>query len=534
MPAADKIDSNVTSLLVSLETSPGVLAGSPTWEELEPNSYSDFGGDIKTVARNPINKTRQRKKGVVVDKDASFGFPCDVTPTNQATLLPGVLFADYRRKAEYGVSSGNFSSVATADDSYNAVSGLDVFRANDLMLASGFSDTANNGLKTVVSAASGKIVVSQNLVDDLTPAAGEGSLVQVGHQFASATVNIVASGSSVFPYLSRASGTKDFTQFGLVPGEWVFIGGDSAGLKFVTAANNGWARVRSVAADRITFDKTANTMVSETGTGLTVQIFFGRVLKNEKTSATIVQKTFQFERQLGAPDTGAPSDIQAEYVLGGLLNEWKLNCNMADKLTCEYTGIGTDTDVRDGTTGPKSEDGGATIVAISEEDAFNTSSDVSRFKVCQVSSTNSNPAAFFSFTENVELSVNNNAKMNKAVSVLGSFAITAGTFAVMASTRAYFSSIEAISAVENNVDITMDIHFAKSVSKPSLGSVAVGRGISIDVPLASVADGRPDVAQDTAIMQPMTFEAATASKIDSTLDHTLLMVFWDYLPAAAL
>ncbi len=508
MAQVNKIDSNVTGLRYSEETSIGVADGAAVWRPLEPNSYADFGQEVTTVPRAPIVDDRQRKKGVLTDVDASGGFNTDVTQENLPDLLQGFLFADLRTKDE-------ITAIAVVDgtgDDYEPVSGGDGYVADDLLFAQGFDDAANNGLKVVSGVpAAASIPVTTSLT---TAAAQDGTVRRVGFEFAAGDLEIDATGT--LPKLTTT--VKDLTELGLIPGEYVFIGGDAALNQFATAANNVFARVLSVATNEAILDKADDTLVTDTGAAKELRLFFApRVLKNE-TGSLIKRRTYQLERTLGAPDDSLPAEIQAEYLVGAVPATFALNIATADKLTADLTFISTDEETIDGPTSLKA----GTRPLIVESDAFNTSSDFSRIKLSIVDKTDENPTALFAFVQELTLNLDNSVSMNKAVGTLGAFDATAGAFVISGSLTVYFSNVSQIAAIRANDDITLDLHMVRS-----------NKGISIDMPLLMLGDGRPAVEADAPITAPLTFDAAKGSKVDSTLDHTLLMSWYDFLPTLA-
>ncbi len=509
--SATKQDSNVTGLRFAEEASIAVLPGSPIWYPLEPNGYNDFGGQLKLLSRNPINPSRQRKKGVITDLDASGGFGQDLTQNNLTRLLQGFLFADLREKATNIPMNGVaivFSSVVASTKTYTLASGTvgSSFALNSLVFFSGFSNSGNNGLKRVTAVTATTVVVAETCVDAATPPA-TAKIQRVGQQFATATADMVVSGS--YPRLTRASGAVDWTSFGLIPGEWVFIGGDSAGLKFVTAANNGFARVRAVGAAYVEFDKSATTLVAETGTALTVQMFFGNVLKNEDDPDLIVRRTYNLERTLGEDDDGTMS----EYLVGAVPNELSLQIRQADKITMDLSFVATDHEQYDGSVDVKT----GSRPDLVDAPAFNTSSDFSRIKLHTITAGNTNPNPLFAYLTELTLTVNNNVKPNKAIAVLGAFEVSAGSFVVSGSVTAYFAAIAAVQAVRNNNDVTLDFAIVKN-----------NAGLVFDLPLIGLGDGRLKVEQDQPITLPLTTDAAEGSQ-----GHTLLVNEFPYLPTLA-
>jgi len=519
MTAVTKIDSNSTGLRYSEEASLGVLAGSPVWTPLEPNSYDSFGAEIQTVARRPINDSRQLKKGVVTDKDASGGFETDLTQTNMQDMLQGFFFADFRRKGEETPTD------ATATTDLFDVADTTGFFVDSLINARGFVDAANNVTAEPVTAVVSNTTVAvtgATLVTETPPADAE--LVVVGHQFSpndATAFFITVSGS--LPTLT--TDLVDFTTLGLVEGEWIYIGGDVADSSFFNSENNGFKRIRDITATVLTFDKSDSAMVADDGSDsgsagnfdLTIPMYFGRVLKNEAASL-ITRRSYNFERSLGAPDDASSSDIQAEYMEGMVPGEFSINLPTADKVMCNLSFMGTDSSTIDGPTSLAS----GTRPSIEEADAFNTSSDFTRIHLATVTDGDEAPAALFAFAQEIEITINNNLTPNKAVGTLGSFEVTAGSFEVSGSITAYFADVAAVESVQANSTITLDFALVKA-----------NAGIVMDLPVITLGDGRPNVELDAPITLPLTMAAATGAIYDEDMDYTAMMIFFDYLPDAA-
>ncbi len=160
---------------------------------------------------------------------------------------------------------------------------------------------------------------------------------------------------------------------------------------------------------------------------------------------------------------------------------------------------------------------GVVRVGADSGDAFNTSSDFSRIRMARVVTGNAFPDPLFIHSESITLSIKNNCKPNNALGVLGAFEITAGTFEVGGSITAYFSDVAAVQAVRDNADVTLDMCLVKQ-----------NAGFSLDLPLIALGNGQAAVVQDEAIKIPLDSPAATGASIDSTLDHTAMLVIYDY------
>lgn len=606
------IPSNSTELRWHEETSFGVADGSAIWRKLEPNSYGDFGGEVATVARSPIDVARQRQKGVVTDVTAQGSFNVDLTQESLPELAEGFFMADLYRKNEmscatvsgtntfevasteylisltqadivfdsaadidagtevftensHGLQTGDGpfqfttsntlpSGLALATDYYiirvdantlklatsraNALAGTNLliastgtgnqtmsdvpgstmrishYKAGDLLFAQGFEDDANNGLHSVSSVTPTTVVVSSTLVNATTQT---GTLRHVGYQFATADATIVVSGT--WPQLVCT--TKDLTELRLQAGEWVYIGdGSNAAYSFNAATENGWCRIRTApTATVLEFDKASATMAANAGTGKTIRIFFAsRVAKNEAALADQVIRTYQLERQLGAPDTDEPSEAQAEYLVGAFPATLQINIPTAEKLTADLSFQCKDQETKTADEGLKA----GTRPDLTRSEALNSSSNVKRLRLYQLAEGSEYPTALFTYMREMNLTLDNQPQMSKAVGVTGSFDVVPGELMVSGSGQAYFENVDQFDAVRDNASCTLDFIAVKA-----------NQAFNLDLPLVTLKDGRANVEKDNSIFTAVGIEAASGELWNEEMNYTILMGWWDYVPDVA-
>ena len=520
MALNSKIDSNITGLRYAKEASIKTLpaAASQVWYGVEPNSYDAFGAEISTVARVPIAADRQRKKGAVVDLDASGSFNTDITQAGIQGLVEGFLFANVKDKARLVKTTlASISAIDPSNVAYDAIESDSTgdFIVGHILNLDGFSESGNNGVFVLTAKSATELRVANNSLQAETSVPVGASITTVGFRFASAGISIVAP-SGALPSLRNSA--VDLTTLDIVPGEFIYIGGDTDATKFGTVGNNGWARVSRVTANDIFLDKTQDTMVADAGTAKTIEIYWGRTLKNEAVETNQIRHLFQFQRSLGASDTTQKSQIQSDYLVGAVANEMTIRFDEAEKVTVDLGFVAADYETRSGMTGLKSKATSVKEQNFDTGDAYNTTSDFKFLRLSKVDSTKSNLDKLFDFFNNFTIVITNNITANKGIGVLGAFDLTAGSFDVSGDMEAYFSDVVATESIRNYDSLTFGFVLAKG-----------NKGLAVDLPYIAIGDGRLGIEKDDAIKIPLTNSAFA----DPTFDHTVLMSFFDYLPNAA-
>lgn len=483
------------------------------WYPLDPNEFDDFGGEVTTLARNPLSASRQRQKGVVTDLEASGGFNQDITQDGLTRLLQGFFFADTRERSNTDPLNGATaqkvvlaSTVATGSRINLGTGGGAKMKVGYLLKMSGMANSENNRSDMQITAISGdELTVSGTLVNETAPAGSR--LEVIGYKFGSGVAGIVFTGGEVLT-LTRSSGS--FITDGFMVGEWIFIGGDSAGVRF---ANNqpGYARVEAVAAGALTLREPTWVPTTDTGSGKTIEVYTGIFLRNEKDLNLIKRRSYQLERTLGNDADG----VQSEVLIGAVANELSINLETADKMMADLSFVAMTNELRTGAQGLKAGNRDAVLL---DQDAYNTSSDVYQLRLFVVDPAKATPKSLYAKVLSGNVTVNNNASGLKAIGTLGSFDINVGDFEVGGELEAYFSTVAAVAAIKNQADVGFNMICAKD-----------NAGFVYDIPLLALGGGRVEVEKD----EPIKLSLET-SGAENKMGFTLGATFFAYLPNVAM
>ncbi len=492
-----RVLTNNISLAYSIEATFGVLNPSGEWKLLEPNDISTFGATITTVSRNPISKTRQRRKGTVTDLDSAAEFEHDLTKEVFIDFAEGFVFANFQ-----GDQLAGRPTEVTATQ-FTVPTGI-VAEVDQLVFTRGFPDAANNGLHVVngVPTATAVTVATSLTIDAVVPSEANATLDFAGRRGTAADLDLdVTAGVGTL----TSAAAEDFTTWGLTLGQLIHIGGlllanqfDSAGAGMV-----GYGRITAITATTIVMDKLSSTLATDDGVGDTVDILFGRFLRNVATDdAEFIERSYQFEAAL--PDLYSPGVDEYEYSLGNLANTMALALPLADKALITFGFVGTDTQVPSTTRATNAD----TPTVVRQSAAYNTSADILRLRILQLDET-----GLTTCFKDVTLTLNNNVTPEKCLGTLGALFMNTGNFEVDLEGQILFTDSAVAPAGRDNQTVTMDLLLTNDDG-----------AISIDIPAMTLGGGDKEFPVNESVLMNLAGEAFGDPVLDTSIGISMFPV----------
>jgi hypothetical protein len=445
-----RVFTNSLALASAREATPGVLPGSPRWQGIEPNTISKFGTTISKVARSPISRTRQRRKGVTTDADSSVEFAADLTLAHLRDYIEGFCFSRLVGPDVYvptGVTSTGYTVPAlSAAQAGRLLYGASA--AKTLVFARGWTTAANNGLKpiNVAHSTSGTEIKVTGLTAEALGTHNDGEVAIAGVRGAAGDLQIDSGGNLISTVL-------DFTTLGLTVGQSVHIGGIDILNRFFHVENYGFARIAAIAAHKLTFGKRSNAYLTDDGTdtgaagaGVSVDILFGQYVRTVPVDhADYLQVNYQFE--LTSPNLGDAGEDQFEYALGNWADTMSFDIPLTNKATITYGFVGLSTT----DPSPSRATNAASSKTPSETAAFSTSADLARLRVQNVDET-----GLTTDFKSLKLTLSNNVAGEKVLGLVGPKYLNAGNVEVDVETEALFTNRLIPKRIRDNATLGLD------------------------------------------------------------------------------
>lgn len=466
------------------------------WKLTEPNTINALGAQIATTPRNPISNRRQRRKGSTTDLDSTVEFEADATHDAAEDFFDSWVFATsvngdlVNRGATVANGQYHIANPFTAAQAAKLIQGAGFAT---LIFAAGYTAAANNGLKAISAAPGlrGSAIAAAGLTNETAATNTVVKLAGIrGDDF---TWNWDAVTSTAT--LASAADITDFAALGLTPGQVCHIGSDNGSLAIQNAFQNaaandmfGYARVRSITAGSIVFDKVADALKFDDLTApATLDLMFGRFWRNVPVNdSEFIERSLTFEAAWSNLADPGPGD-EYEYSKGNFANQLQVNIPLTDKATMTVGFIGTDTDIPTATR----RDGASTARQPQGTAAINTTSDIARLRITEI-----DEDGITTDFKSLTITLNNNVSAEKVLGTLGARFLNTGNFEVDVEAQVLFTSSAVTRAIRNNETLTMDF-----IVDNSDGSIA------FDIPAMTLGDGSKELPVNESVLLNTTAEA---------------------------
>lgn len=489
------MDTNRVALKIVEEEVNGVIPENPAFVELRNTGSPGFGYNPSTIVSNEIRPDRQvadittvgAEPGGEVDGELSFG--------TYDSVFEGAFQQRWKKTAE--VAGANITSF-TADTNIIVVANPpETIVVGSLLMITGTA--SNNGIKKVKTVEGTSIGTEEALVTEESVDAGA-KIKVIGWEAPAGDIQAATSDSEK----SLTSTTSDLTKLGLLPGQWFKIGDSSlTASSFDTVADNGFARVESVATNKIVFGFAPKGWANDTADAKTIRIYFGDMLVNseKEIDPTKPIEIISYTIEQSFLDHN-PIDYQ--YVSYMIPDTLTLSMSAADFITINTSFVGADAQAS------TERVAGATDVAAPQYPVMNTTSNVAQIARGDAKIEGAN------YVNELTVEINNNSRRRTAVGIFGAWSVGVGEFAVTGSMSTYFSNADLLQDLINNRETSLNFVVRDNDN----------HAYFFDMPRVKYSSGNPEVSgKNEDVMLPLEYQAIR----DPDLGYTLSLGRFEYL-----
>ncbi|MEM8495230.1 MAG: phage tail tube protein, partial [Planctomycetota bacterium] len=431
-------DSNRVASRWVLETTPGTTPDNPVFQNVcHTGAGQSSNPDYKQSEKICGGASRGVKSNDLFGFDPTSTLPMEFALYEADLLIPGVFQNPWNvrnRRANTACidpwsrpSSNQITDVDAGTDTYTVASGI-AFAQNDLVLAIGFTNPANNGLIVAQSGSNAtNLVAPDGTADEASPPT-TAMLINVGVQGTSGDIQATTSSGNAL-----TSSSLNFTTLGLTAGQWVKVGGADAVTQLDTSGINDWVRVSAVAENRLDLDVVPSAWATNTGTGKTVQLLFGDYVTDGVTVYTYTHEIHDTGIGVYRYQTGVQPNTLA-----------------IDGRDRNYATARIDLESRDIVLPATSRISGATTIAEAGRDAIRSGSTVQRLAV-NGAELDGNDALNFS------LSITNNLAPRNSYDQDGRSSLRSGDFVVSGNINTYWESKALLDYALGGTGVSFDV-----------------------------------------------------------------------------